>query len=106
MCGDARVVDMNRTQLVICATHIRTSGPCVARTARCKALLIATYNGSEGELRPHILDRFACQLEVAEPQRIEERVTAVQSALAFQDAPYGLEMAAREETDLACMRVG
>jgi magnesium chelatase subunit D len=51
----------------------------------CKPLLIATYNPEEGNLRDHLLDRFAINLSSDKPWTdFADRITAVQRATQFQ----------------------
>ena len=53
----------------------------------CRPLFIATYNPEEGELRPHLVDRFAMVLAAADLTDLDQRVMAVERALAYQENP-------------------
>lgn len=53
----------------------------------CKPLFIATYNPAEGDLRAHLIDRFASVLSADEVLEVDDRVEAVERVVRYQESP-------------------
>ncbi len=65
----------------------------------CKPLFIATYNPAEGDLRAHLIERFASLLSADEVLAVEERVEAVERAIGYRESPREFLSQYAEELD-------
>ena len=65
----------------------------------CRPLLIATYNPEEGNIRDHLLDRFAIALSANQLVSTEQRVEITNAVLAHGQCSRSFADTWKEETD-------
>ncbi|QLE58824.1 magnesium chelatase ATPase subunit D [Nostoc sp. TCL26-01] len=65
----------------------------------CKSLFIATYNPEEGALREHLLDRIAIALSADGVLGLDQRVAAVEVAIAYSTSPQEFLQQYSEDLD-------
>ena len=65
----------------------------------CKPLFIATYNPAEGDLRAHLIERFASLLSADEVLDVEARVEAVDRVVSYRESPRDFLSQYAEELD-------
>ncbi|MEB3179209.1 MAG: magnesium chelatase ATPase subunit D [Nostocaceae cyanobacterium] len=65
----------------------------------CKPLFIATFNPEEGALREHLLDRIAIVLSADGVLGLDQRVEAVEQAIAYSRSPQAFLQQYSEDID-------
>jgi magnesium chelatase subunit D len=65
----------------------------------CQALFIATYNPEEGGLREHLMDRIAIALSADGVLGLDQRVHAVEQAIAYSQSPQEFLQQYSEDID-------
>ena len=65
----------------------------------CRPIFIATYNPEEGDLRTHLLDRFAISLSANTPLNINERIEVVERTQQYADNPQQFLQQYADEID-------
>ncbi|MBD2364433.1 magnesium chelatase ATPase subunit D [Anabaena minutissima FACHB-250] len=65
----------------------------------CQSLFIATYNPEEGALREHLLDRIAIALSADGVLGLDQRVEAVEQAIAYSKSPQEFLQQYSEDID-------
>lgn len=84
---------------VLSSGMVRVEREGISVSHPCVPLVIATYNPEEGEVRPHMMDRFAINLSCdSAPLSMDERVEAVEKATRYSDSPKGFVEGVSEST--------
>ena len=82
---DAHITNLLLTILAEGRNRIEREG--ISFQHPCKPLFIATFNPAEGDLREHLIDRFAISLSADIPLTLKTRVEAVERVLHHMESP-------------------
>ncbi|MEB3234231.1 MAG: magnesium chelatase ATPase subunit D, partial [Cyanobacteriota bacterium] len=99
---ELNLLDDNITNLLLAAVgsgenRIEREGLSLSHPCRC--LLIATYNPEEGNVRDHLLDRFAICLSANQVLELDQRVEITRSAIGHAESSSDFGARWQEETD-------
>jgi magnesium chelatase subunit D len=99
---ELNLLDDNVTNLLLAAVgsgenRIEREGLSLSHPCRC--LLIATFNPEEGQVRDHLLDRFAICLSANQVLELEQRVEITRSAMDQAESSTDFGARWQEETD-------
>ena len=99
---ELNLLDANALNLLLAAVgagenRVEREGLSLAHP--CAPLLIATYNPEEGQVRDHLLDRFAIALSADQTVTTAERVTITEAAIGYGENSSGFRGQWQEESD-------